>query len=374
MMSQTTGTKQTKFCKACGQYGHALEECRACGKHIHLQQWLERLPDDKRRDFLKQYRANRKKAHENYLSNLNARKSLKKKVRALYFDFQHSLPAMSKEELDINVDSAIRIAKVHTPNLDFGSLDPQYSDLYEPELQIDPIVDELHLSKSDDWQSGETGNLLKECLHDVFYHFNDDGETTLSETDTLSSRINDIAVHSVYITDRNSSCDHYHDLSSIEPPTYKVALNKQLPELLWHKTEQGWDTVQSPVDEMDSDDVLASYSTSARVNNVVLQICKAPNNVNSTRLTVAKAYISTTDDTSQSDTGANANITPHINLLSDVYWFSPVTIGNAQKGGSMTVEAIGKYPVATDSGVLKINMYYCPSAANTIISPSAICL
>ena len=147
-----------------------------------------------------------------------------------------------------------------------------------------------------------------------------------------------------------------------------------MPELLWHKTEQGWDTVQSPVDEMDSDDVLASYSTSARVNNVVLQICKAPNNVNSTRLTVAKAYISTTDDTSQSDTGANANITPHINLLSDVYWFSPVTIGNAQKGGSMTVEAIGKYPVATDSGVLKINMYYCPSAANTIISPSAICL
>ena len=123
---------------------------RICGKYIHLQQWLDRLSDDKRRDFLRMYRNDRKKAHENYLSSLHARKSLKKKVRALYFDFQHSLPAMSKEELDINVDSAIRIAKVHSPNLDFGSLGPQYSNMEEPELNMDPMVDELRSSQYGD--------------------------------------------------------------------------------------------------------------------------------------------------------------------------------------------------------------------------------
>ena len=57
---------------------------------------------------------------------------------------------MSKEELDINVDSAIRIAKVHSPNLDFGSLGPQYSNMEEPELNMDPMVDELRSSQYGD--------------------------------------------------------------------------------------------------------------------------------------------------------------------------------------------------------------------------------
>ena len=93
--SRDTNENQTKFCKACGQYGHDIDECRVCGKHIHLQQWLDRLSDDKRRDFLVMYRNDRKKAHENYLSNLYARKSLKKKVRALYFESYMSCPQSS---------------------------------------------------------------------------------------------------------------------------------------------------------------------------------------------------------------------------------------------------------------------------------------
>ena len=55
---------------------------------------------------------------------------------------------MPKEELDINVDSAIRIAKVRSPNLDFGSLDPQYSNMEEPELNMDPQLDELASSQN----------------------------------------------------------------------------------------------------------------------------------------------------------------------------------------------------------------------------------
>ena len=181
-------------------------------------------------------------------------------------------------------------------------------------------------------------------------------------------------IRSVNITQDSHSFESYPAFHQRESLSHETESNRRLPELLWDKTEMGWDPVHVSYDT-NKDDLLQSYSSSARTNNVVLRTCEAPCSVvDAVRPTIHKAFISKCDENTQSDSGANANITPHIHLLSDVQWFSPVTIGNAQKGGSMSVEAIGKYPVVTDNGIMKINMYYCPSAANTIISPSAICL
>ena len=77
-----------------------------------------------------------------------------------------------------------------------------------------------------------------------------------------------------------------------------------------------------------------------------------------------------TDHKVQSDTGANANITSDLSILEDIKWVEPVFCKSAKKGASIEVHAIGKYSIRGTP--LKINMYYCPDADNTIVSPTAI--
>ena len=73
----------------------------------------------------------------------------------------------------------------------------------------------------------------------------------------------------------------------------------------------------------------------------------------------------------QSDTGANAHITPHAHLLHDIRWFEPVTIGNVQKDSLLHVQAIGTFHHKTSDGIKDLHMYYSPNASNTIVSPTA---
>ena len=101
-------------------------------------------------------------------------------------------------------------------------------------------------------------------------------------------------------------------------------------------------------------------------------MCKAPTNLSINALSERDLRMKVTP--TQSDTGANANITPHLGLLLNVRWFEAVTIGNAQTNSSLQVTAIGQFPLQTNRGIVFINMYYSPNATNTIISPTAICI
>ena len=150
----------------------------------------------------------------------------------------------------------------------------------------------------------------------------------------------------------------------------KKKLDWDCEELNWFKDANGnW----IPPDHFDTQldtDPLVSYEHTARIDDIVMNITTAPvEDLHSTAATseTVKLHLE------QSDTGANANITPHLQLLHDVRWFNPVTIGNAQKDSTLQVSAIGKFPLRTSEGIRDINMYYSPNATNTIVTPTAIC-
>ena len=138
-------------------------------------------------------------------------------------------------------------------------------------------------------------------------------------------------------------------------------------EANWVKDEQGGWIPNDPSLKLD-DDPIEIYSRVAALDDIQMNITAAPSPMPTTNPT-DKFVI----EMEQSDTGANASITPHIELLTDVRWFDPVTIGNAQKDSNLSVQAIGKFKISTSTGPREINMYYAPNASNTIISPTAIC-
>ena len=47
----------------------------------------------------------------------------------------------------------------------------------------------------------------------------------------------------------------------------------------------------------------------------------------------------------QSDTGANANITADLSILTDVQWVEPVSCESAKKGAEIAIHAIGRYTI-----------------------------
>ena len=142
-------------------------------------------------------------------------------------------------------------------------------------------------------------------------------------------------------------------------------------QLEWMKNNNGDSASPTSLRSPDHDP-LPSYTACASFNNILLNICEAPKHAKSTH-SAKEDLVLKVEDSIQSDSGANANITPHLHLLHNVRWFTPVPIGNAQKDSTLTVEAIGKFPLHTDQGIIFINMYYSPNASNTIISPTAIC-
>ena len=76
------------------------------------------------------------------------------------------------------------------------------------------------------------------------------------------------------------------------------------------------------------------------------------------------------DPAIQSDAGANANITSDLSILTDVQWVEPVKCESAKKGAEIAIQAIGKYKIRGTT--LTVNVYYCPDAHGTIISPTTI--
>ena len=117
-------------------------------------------------------------------------------------------------------------------------------------------------------------------------------------------------------------------------------------------------------------DPIIDYDRVAAYNHITMNITAAPESIQKGKPNSDKIEIVNLE---QSDTGANANITPHLDKLHDIRWFEPVTIGNAQEDSSLLVTAIGKFTLSTSDGPVEIAMYYSPNATNTIISPTAIC-
>ena len=150
----------------------------------------------------------------------------------------------------------------------------------------------------------------------------------------------------------------------------KDRLDWDCEDLNWVKDSHGhWIPPDDWNTQLD-DDPLVSYEHTAKLHNIVMHVTTAPVLDLPDEPTLPSGIEVHME---QSDTGANANITPHLHLLHDVRWFNPVTIGNAQKESSLTVSAIGKFPLRTSQGIRDINMYYSPNASNTIITPTAIC-
>jgi deoxyuridine 5'-triphosphate nucleotidohydrolase len=152
----------------------------------------------------------------------------------------------------------------------------------------------------------------------------------------------------------------------------KKELDWDCEENKWTKDEDGnWKMPDNFLEPSTlADDPIHSYDSTAQHNNIVMRVTNAPETLPSASSVDQTIHI---DYNEQSDTGANACITPHLNLLDEVRWFAPVTIGNAQEDSGLQVSAIGKFKLVTSTGIRLINMYYSPNATNTIVSPTAIC-
>jgi deoxyuridine 5'-triphosphate nucleotidohydrolase len=143
-------------------------------------------------------------------------------------------------------------------------------------------------------------------------------------------------------------------------------------EMQWTKDKDGiWDMPDDAItNTILEDDPIDAYERTARLDDLIMRVTNAPTDI---QHSLAQENTIAIANDEQSDTGANANITPHLHLLHDVRWFESVTIGNAQKESTLQVSAIGTFHLHTSDGIKNLHMYYSPNASNTIVSPTAIC-
>ena len=121
----------TKYCSACGTYGHTTDGCPAAGKILHITEWLKRLTTDERRDFLREYKKNRVDTHRRYMEGKKSRKNLKMQINAI------SLQNANDQNLDALICCAITDTKKTATSIDFGLLDNNFIDMSELELNND---------------------------------------------------------------------------------------------------------------------------------------------------------------------------------------------------------------------------------------------
>ena len=149
--AESSEPTEAEICPNCMTYGHTAEECTKTGAAITINQFLKTCPPEKKRIILDAYRKNRKEAHEQYLCAYKKRCQLKQQIRCLEYDHQFDtntkewkkLDGPASQALDDLRISCVITAKKETPNLDFGSLDDNYDDLLEPQLNFDPQVDKI---------------------------------------------------------------------------------------------------------------------------------------------------------------------------------------------------------------------------------------
>ena len=124
---------ETPKCAGCGVYGHTLKECRFTGRVLHIKEWIAKLRPDERRKFLQEYAKDRKETHEKYKKGLRSRKQLKLKIRQININAKKQ-KSTSGIEVHEQVLSAIDQARKTNPDIDFGTMDKDYVDFHEPEL------------------------------------------------------------------------------------------------------------------------------------------------------------------------------------------------------------------------------------------------
>ena len=81
----------------------------------------------------------------------------------------------------------------------------------------------------------------------------------------------------------------------------------------------------------------------------------------------------------QTDSGANACVTRYLELLEDVVWIKPLSVGTAsnnnKQGGTITMQAVGKLPLQDENGeTIKVACYYSPDVDGTLVSLQAIAM
>ena len=127
----------------------------------------------------------------------------------------------------------------------------------------------------------------------------------------------------------------------------------------YNKCDGSWEILSVlPISEF-TDIVMETYDKTFTNDN--LKVCKC-----TAQMEEPSGIMSTTI---QNDTRANANITSDFSLLEHLQWVEPVKCNSAKKGAELEIQAIGKYKIC--GTLLQINMFYCPDANGTIVSPTA---
>ena len=117
-------------CTACGGAGHEEPDCRKKLSYLRLSEWVRLLTPAQRKQFASELDRNARATHEKYKKAYKNRQEIRTKINRL------------------NVDGEARVAllsvfRAQLPDLDFGSLDPDFVDELEPCLDFDPDNDEL---------------------------------------------------------------------------------------------------------------------------------------------------------------------------------------------------------------------------------------
>ena len=138
-----------EICPSCMTYGHSADECTKTGAAITIQQFLKTCSPERKKMIVEAYKKNRQEAHERYVRAYKKRRQLKQQIRRLEYDHQYDtttkewkvLDDTASQKLDKLRIACVIAAKSETPDLDFGSLDDNYADIQEPQLEFDPAVD-----------------------------------------------------------------------------------------------------------------------------------------------------------------------------------------------------------------------------------------
>ena len=128
----------------------------------------------------------------------------------------------------------------------------------------------------------------------------------------------------------------------------------------YNKLDSSWFVPELELPEETALSPGLTYEQTFLMNDVEVKTCKEPSNLPDAPPTIEV----------QSDTGANANITSDISILDNIQWVQLVMCESVKKGASIEIQTIGQYTIRGTT--LKINMYYCPDAHGTIISPTAV--
>jgi len=137
------------FCYGCCGYGHTVNDCTKTGAAILIEEFLAKLPAEKKSDLKKAYLTNRKLAHEKYLKSYKDRGKLRHQIKSLETtcfptDADRRDPNQATIETFLTQrETAIRTARIHNIELDFGSLDTAYDDFLEPIFDFDPDTEEF---------------------------------------------------------------------------------------------------------------------------------------------------------------------------------------------------------------------------------------